>query len=192
MEEKEPFIRLSGLLSHFKYNDLINEIPFEQNTIIIRGKECKEGRLTCFLSNENKSYYYSGSYRSPTQMPKIVSKIMEEGIKIINESKEINDVYKPFKFNSCLANYYRDGNDSVGKHSDNEKSLVDGSSIMSISFGATRKFRFHEKNRQIEFNINHGDILLMLPGCQDRYLHEVPKQLKIKEPRINLTFRFYK
>ena len=194
MEEMEPFLHIPRALSDLDVSKLLEEIPFEQNVIIIGGKKVNEARLTCFLSNEKKNYNYSGSSRVPIPIPEIVMNIMEKGIKIINKSDLIGDIYKPFEFNSCLANYYRDGHDSIGKHSDSEQSLVKDSSILSISFGATRKLRFHEinKNRVVELEIKHGDILLMLPGCQNKYLHEIPKQLKIKEPRINLTFRFYK
>jgi alkylated DNA repair dioxygenase AlkB len=40
------------------------------------------------------------------------------------------------KFNSCLLNLYHDGNEGMGWHSDDEKSIEDNSSIASVSFGA--------------------------------------------------------
>jgi alkylated DNA repair dioxygenase AlkB len=42
--------------------------------------------------------------------------------------------------NSCLLNLYHDGNEGVGWHSDDEKSLGKNTIIASLSFGAERKF----------------------------------------------------
>ena len=45
-----------------------------------------------------------------------------------------------------LINWYRDGQDYIADHSDNEKSIVPDSPIYSFSFGAQRKFIIHSKN----------------------------------------------
>ena len=37
--------------------------------------------------------------------------------------------------------------------------------------------------------LTDGDLLLMLPGCQEKYQHSIPVRKRIKEPRLNLTFR---
>jgi alkylated DNA repair dioxygenase AlkB len=39
------------------------------------------------------------------------------------------------KFNSCLLNLYHDGNERMGWHSDDEKSIEDNISLASSSFG---------------------------------------------------------
>lgn len=54
------------------------------------------------------------------------------------------------KFNSCLLNLYHDGNEGIGWHSDDEKSIGDNSSIASVSIGAERKFSFkHKQSKKI-------------------------------------------
>lgn len=94
------------------------------------------------------------------------------------------------KYDYCLCHIYRDGKDSLGYHADNEALNSD---VASISFGATRKFRFRKmgetKGYEVEYELKSGDLLHMLPGCQRKYKHSVPPQAKIDKPRINLTFR---
>lgn len=168
---------------------LIKEIPFEQNKVTVRGTVYDERRLTCFLSNVVKTYHYSGSVRESHAMSEngIVNKILNTAIQYV----ATQDPSLSISFNSCLANYYRNGNDKIGKHSDSERDIDKNSSIMSVSFGAPRKFILEPKyvGEKKVFNLGDGDILIMLPGCQDFYTHEIPAEPKIKNPRISLTFR---
>ena len=46
-------------------------------------------------------------------------------------------------FNSILINYYKDGNDYIGNHSDDEKCL--DKIGVSLSYGSIRKFRIKDK-----------------------------------------------
>ncbi len=95
------------------------------------------------------------------------------------------------KFNYCLSHLYRNGDDKIDRHSDKEAL---NNPIASLSFGATRKFRFQRKGVtsgwEKEFELNGGDLLIMKVGCQQIYEHWIPVEKKVKEPRINLTFRF--
>jgi alkylated DNA repair dioxygenase AlkB len=95
-------------------------------------------------------------------------------------------------FDYCLAHCYPDGEASIGWHNDKEALETD---VVSISFGATRKFRFRKlgetKGYCKEFNLGNGDVLHMLSGCQKIYKHSVPVEKTVKTPRINLTFRKY-
>jgi len=93
-----------------------------------------------------------------------------------------------------LLNQYRDGRDSLGLHSDDERELGPNPLIASLSFGATRRFvmipKKKQKDRQrIEMQMSHGSLLIMDGDIQHVYKHGVPKQLAVTEPRINLTFR---
>ncbi len=66
---------------------------------------------------------------------------------------------------------------------------------VSLSFGASRVMQFRKKKGkhpiEAEIILNHGDMLVMYPGCQDEYKHAIPKRKKVKNPRINLTFRLF-
>lgn len=94
------------------------------------------------------------------------------------------------RYDYCLCHIYRDGKDNINFHSDKE--ALD-SDIASVSFGAQRKFRLRSldktKGYDFEYLLGNGDLFHMLAGCQRKYKHAIPKELTIKEPRINLTFR---
>ena len=86
---------------------------------------------------------------------------------------------------------YRNGQDSNGWHADDEKELGQNPIIASLSFGATRRFDLKHKltNERISFELNSGSLLVMGGEMQHFWKHQIPKQKKIDEPRINLTFR---
>ncbi|NJL84214.1 MAG: alpha-ketoglutarate-dependent dioxygenase AlkB [Chloroflexaceae bacterium] len=96
-----------------------------------------------------------------------------------------------FSFQAVVGNLYRTGQDSIGWHADDEPSLGPQPAIASISLGATRRFRLKPKTGRAAhaFDLGHGSLLLMLPGCQEDWLHEVPKTTRPIKQRINLTFR---
>ena len=97
-------------------------------------------------------------------------------------------------FNSCLLNLYHDGSEGMGWHSDNEPMLKKNATIASLSLGAKRRFCFKHKktNEKTEITLDNGSILLMKGEIQSNWLHQLPKMLKIRHPRINLTFRAFK
>jgi alkylated DNA repair dioxygenase AlkB len=94
-------------------------------------------------------------------------------------------------FNSVLCNFYHDGNDGMGWHADNEKELGQEPIIASVSFGAERSFAFKHRltKQRVDIQLENGSILIMRGQCQHAWLHSLPKTTKVKEPRINLTFR---
>jgi len=96
------------------------------------------------------------------------------------------------EFTNVLLNYYRDGNDSMGWHKDNEKELGVNPVIGSVSFGASRSFHFKnqsDKNLKEKVLLTNGSFLLMEGSTQHHWYHSIPKAQKISEGRINLTFR---
>jgi alkylated DNA repair dioxygenase AlkB len=73
--------------------------------------------------------------------------------------------------------------------------LQSGSSIASISFGATRTFRIRDyKTKKIikDQTLNHGSLFIMGGDFQKEYTHEVPKTKKQITKRINITCRSFK
>lgn len=83
----------------------------------------------------------------------------------------------------------------IGSHADNEKQLVIGSPIVSISFGGTRTFRIRDKNKKIvkDFELKNKDIIIMGGTMQKEFKHEIVKVNGQKglnvDKRINITFR---
>lgn len=97
----------------------------------------------------------------------------------------------PINFNSVLLNRYRNGNDSVAWHADNEKELGINPVIASVSFGATRNFKLRhlQTKETIELLLSNGSLLIMQGALQHHWQHQIPKTKKIVGERINLTFR---
>ena len=99
-------------------------------------------------------------------------------------------------FNSVLVNYYENGYKSIPFHSDNEAEIVEGSTIISVSYGATRRFQFRRLRKVGNdfrwVDLTPGNIVVMSRASQNIWQHSVPKELQVTEPRINLTFRLIK
>jgi alkylated DNA repair dioxygenase AlkB len=118
----------------------------------------------------------------------------------IDELLDIKKVVEPIagtRFNSVLINFYRDGQDRVAWHSDDEKELGQNPVIGSVSLGAERKFKlrhkgFDKNGRQTEIMLAHGSLLLMKGPTQHFWKHEIPRTARPVEARINLTFRVIK
>jgi alkylated DNA repair dioxygenase AlkB len=160
---------------------LKNQTDWQQDDIKVFGKIYKQPRLTALYGDGGATYTYSGI----TMFPKPFSKALKE---IKNKIEKVCDL----KFNSVLLNFYRDGSDSNGWHSDDEKELGINPAIASISFGAVRTFQLrHKKDRKNRKNIQleDGSLLLMQGTTQHFWQHQIPKLKKVKEERINLTFR---
>jgi alkylated DNA repair dioxygenase AlkB len=94
------------------------------------------------------------------------------------------------RYNYCLLNRYRSGQDSMGMHSDNEPEM--GNVIGSLSLGATRTFRIkHNKTKETRnFQVGNGTLIIMAGTMQQFWKHEVPKTTENVGERINLTFRW--
>jgi alkylated DNA repair dioxygenase AlkB len=99
--------------------------------------------------------------------------------------------YLATSFNAVLVNYYRDGDDHVGWHADDEPELGPQPLIASLSFGAVRRFEFKHKQHAESGHLllTNGSLLIMQPTFQHHWLHCVPKTEQCDTGRINLTFR---
>jgi alkylated DNA repair dioxygenase AlkB len=95
-------------------------------------------------------------------------------------------------YNSVLLNYYRDGNDSVAWHSDNEVVMGAHPTIGSVSFGQVRRFDIRNKaNHQQKYSVKleSGSLLIMKGNLQAEWDHRIPKSTQPMKERVNLTFR---
>lgn len=172
----------SELESDRFFTKLLSNLTWRQDPIRMFGKTFNQPRLTAWYGDENKSYRYSGITMNPDGwIPSLLS-IKEQ----IERVAELN-------FNSVLANLYRDGQDYMSWHSDDERELGRNPLIASVSFGAARRFQFRHKSNKnfakIETTLTHGSLLIMKGSTQHFWKHQIPKMSKVKTARINLTFR---
>ena len=159
---------------------LSKNIQWKNDESVMFGKHFITRRKTAWYGDQPFCYTYSKIKR--TALP-WTDELLE--IKRIVENKE------EVEFNSCLLNFYHDGDDGMSWHSDNEKELEKNGAIASVSLGAERKFSFkHKRNKEkIDLILGNGSLLVMKEQIQTHWMHQLPKSKKISEPRINLTFR---
>ncbi|MEN9360087.1 MAG: hypothetical protein RL095_1622 [Verrucomicrobiota bacterium] len=170
-----------GRFAQLDYASFTAATEWEQGSFRIFGKETPMPRLSAWFARDGLSYRYSGQqHRTQAWEGPLASLGAELGSLCGAE------------FNSCLANLYRDGRDSMGWHADDEKSLGPAPLIASISLGASRRFQLRERNtrtKMLELELAHGDLLLMGGNLQQMTQHRIPRQPRIAQPRLNLTYR---
>jgi alkylated DNA repair dioxygenase AlkB len=160
---------------------LREEIVWEQHELTLYGRTRPTPRLTAWIGDS--AYRYSGIVNEPAPWPEVLAKLRERLRKELGVG-----------FNSCLANLYRDGTDSVGYHSDDEAELGPRPTIASISLGDRRPFvlRHRTTGERWSWNLGRGDLLVMRDESQSDYAHAVPKTSRPVGPRMNLTFRHFR
>ena len=96
-----------------------------------------------------------------------------------------------FEPNSCLVNYYQDGRDKMGFHSDEIDNLENGTQIIIISLGTERKLSFRSKadySLRLNYLLPHGSLMYMSQKTQEFWSHAI-KRANVMDGRISLTFR---
>lgn len=160
------------------FSQLRTTLPWQQESIMMFGRSVLQPRLQAW--HGDAAYTYSGLTMAPHPWTTELSDLK-------GRCETIADV----SFNSVLANLYRNGQDSMGWHQDNEPELGRNPIIASINLGETRRFvlrNLHCKT-QIEYELSHGSLLIMAGELQHHWKHAVPKTAKTKGERINLTLR---
>lgn len=166
------------------FNRLAQTLDWKQDTMTIAGKEIPIPRLQAWYGDANSQYSYSGILLKPLNWTKELLTI-----------KETIETITQHHFNSVLANYYRDGQDSVAWHQDNEPELGENPVIASLSLGETRQFQLRHTDQRhptLKLDLPHNALLLMSGETQKNWYHQIPKTKKAVGPRINLTFRLIK
>ena len=159
---------------------LLKEIPWQCDSAFIYGKHITTKRKVAWYGDEGFNYNYSKSTRKALPWTELLLKLKLE----VSEHCQQD-------FNSVLLNLYHNGGEGMGWHSDDEKELGHAPIIGSLSFGAVRRFDMRHKvsGETISQALEPGGLIVMSGQSQACWKHQVPKQLRVKEPRINLTFR---
>ena len=162
---------------------IFDNIAWQQEYINLYGRK-PIPRLTAWYGDEGKSYSYSGIKQQPNTWNKGLTYIKEK-------VEEVAGVH----FNSVLLNWYRNGDDYLNWHADDEKELGINPVIGSVNFGATRDFQIRNNTNcdlKLTIPLAHGTLLIMSGELQSFWQHAVPKRKKINKSRFNLTFRVIK
>ena len=160
--------------------DLFEIIPWKQDEVLMFGKKIMTKRKVAWYADAGITYTYAGVKKSGLQWTEALLGI-----------KQKVEAITGARYNACLLNLYHEGEEGMGWHRDNEKEIVAGSSIASLSFGAVRKFTFKHAttNERLDIELANGSLLDMKGVIQEHWYHSLPKTKKIKQMRINLTFR---
>lgn len=159
---------------------LRDSLDWQQPKVTLFGRTHASPRLAAWHGDAGAVYTYSGLRNEPAPWTDCLAQIRQRVESLSGAS-----------FNSVLVNRYRDGNDAMGWHSDDESSLDPDAPIASLSLGAARRFRL--KHRRLgqwrgELRLEGGSLLVMHPPMQSQWRHAVPREAGAGE-RINLTFR---
>ncbi len=159
---------------------LHQSIQWRNDKIKMFGKIYNIPRLQAWYGENDAKYSYSNINLSPIPWTKELLEIKAKIEATCNT-----------EFNSVLLNLYRNGTDSNGWHSDDEKELGENPIIASISLGQERIFQLKHKveNTKIDILLENGSLLLMSGTMQKNWKHQIPKTKKPLNSRINLTFR---
>ncbi|XP_074494120.1 DNA oxidative demethylase ALKBH2 [Sebastes fasciatus] len=172
-------------------NKLEEEVVYatgEESKVHVFGKMHNIPRKQATCGDEGLTYTYSGVKRLACTWTTTLEYIRDAVTKTTGQT-----------FNFVLVNRYKDGQDHMGEHRDDEKELDPLCPIASVSLGAPRDFIFRhrdargkESRRQIDpvkLELAHGSLLLMNSPTNTFWYHSLPVRKKVFLPRINLTFR---
>jgi alpha-ketoglutarate-dependent dioxygenase alkB family protein 2 len=206
--ESEVLI-VKGLFKNDDFFDILWKlIPDDSVKFSIAGKLIPAPRK---IATYGQDYPFSGIKVEHEPWNKDILKILIEVCKTFHSLGSAVKISSP-GFNMALLNWYRDGNDSIGDHRDDEKIVIPGSGICGVSFGATRKFVFKpyfptlgireirskceemtdgERLVFADYFTSNNDVFLFQGKTNKTHTHGIPKEPKIIDPRISITFRLF-
>ena len=163
---------------------LWQELEWSQPDIFLFGRRVRQPRLMAWYGDNGAIYRYSGLELWPLRWHPLLQALRWR-----------LETHCGCPFNAVLANAYRDGQDSMGWHADDERELGPAPAVASLSLGASRRFRLRPRQhdgavrRSFGMTLEHGSLLFMKPGCQAAFQHALPRTRKPVGLRINLTYR---
>lgn len=199
-DSREMYLRhyRKGIESEVTFEDLMSSVSWVDG----HTNRGKLNRKVAYIGEEGRKFRYSGTGGVSTGWDPNVKKVRDYLAKVYG-----------VEYNFCLANYYPDGQSSIGWHSDSLRDLVPGSTITSVSYGATRGFLVKPKKSMVKegkvpdypmtkLNLEDTDVLVMSYQMHQHLLHSVPKRVNVAPftlsdgstttARISLTFRVVK
>lgn len=162
---------------------LLEEVAWQREELRLFGRVSEVPRRVAWQADPGVRYRYSGVTHTATGWSPTVCEIRRR-----LEADLPNET-----FNGVLLNLYRDGRDSMGWHSDDERELGPDPVIASVSLGAVRPLRMRRRTPTgyvtSELELPHGSLLVMRGATQANWQHALPRRVRITAPRVNLTFR---
>lgn len=160
--------------------EVINAADWQQERFPMFGRPVVAPRLTAWYGEPGATYRYSGVDRpARTWLPPIR-----------NLATQVANAVG-WRFNYVLVNRYRDGNDMLGWHADDEADLGEMPVLAAVSVGAERVFRMRSRGGGASMGnvLGHGSLLVMWGNSQRDYKHCLPRTRRPVDERLSFTFR---
>ena len=161
-------------------DEVIDAANWQQERFSMFGRFVVAPRLTAWYGEPGATYRYSGVDRpAGTWLPPARDLAVEVAEAVA------------WRFNYVLVNRYRDGNDMLGWHADDEADLGDAPVLAAISVGAERVFRMRPRGGGVSTAsvLGHGSLLVMWGDSQRDYKHCLPRTRRPVGERLSFTFR---
>lgn len=160
---------------------LVEELEWSQRPISVFGREVLQPRLIAWAGA--RPYRYSGQTLEPRPFGPALRALTDRVMAATG-----------LAFDHVLLNRYRDGEDHMGLHADDEPELGESPQIAALSLGARRRFVLQPKpkklrHKKVVLTLEPGSLLVMGGRIQHAWRHGVPKQATVREERVNVTFR---
>jgi len=161
---------------------LLAEVPWRQESVTVYGKSHLQPRLIAWYGDPGTDYTYSGVHHAPLPWTPLLQQLRGAVRSRCDHT-----------FNSVLLNCYRDGNDCMGLHADDEAELGPHPVIASLSLGAQRRMYFRSRCKPetptYSVDLPDSSLLVMSGETQRNWKHGIRRTARPCGPRVNLTFR---
>lgn len=165
---------------------LIDELPWQQPVLKMFGRDVLSPRLHAWHGDADADYRWSGRTWHPEAWGSHLAMVRDELLRVLN-----------IRFNSCLVNRYRNGDDAMGWHADDEPELGNNPVIASVSLGALRDFDLRHRDGvaaksdidPFRIPLGEGSLFVMFGATQHHWKHRIRRQRQVTGERLNLTFR---
>lgn len=163
------------------FDELLATNGWESHELVVFGAKHPEPRLSTWHALDGTPYTYSG-----------LTRVAQPFTPLLERLRNMCEEFAGARFNAVLVNLYRDGNDGVGWHADDEPENGTEPTIASVSLGATRRFDFRhrESGTTLSADLEHGSVVVMSGLSQECWVHRIARTKSPVGRRINLTFRY--
>lgn len=169
--------------------DCLQRLQFESPEVSLFGRRHPVPRRLAFVAPAGARYRYSGTEHEGAGIPDFLAELLERVGK-----------RAACAFDSILVSHYRDGNDRVGWHADDESELGANPVVAILALGATRTLAFRPRGKRpregepgsrgprLDVPMEDGALLVMGRGVQRHWQHSLPRRARAGE-RLGLGFR---
>ncbi|GLD94192.1 hypothetical protein PINS_up002803 [Pythium insidiosum] len=175
------------------FNALWQEHPAAPGVIKMFGRDVRTPRY-------QQAYGATHRFSGATFASKPFPRQLQPTVELLQSMLTKGDSSETF-LSAGLLNWYKDGEHYIGPHSDDALRLVPNSPVVSVTYGATRRFVFTRRDstkiknvgavERVTLELGDGDLLIMGGTTQTTHKHALPKMKQCIDRRINLTLRCF-